>query len=104
MANERRMELQNKLEELLGSRNVYYQPPESINMKYDAIIYSLGVPEERYANNKRYMSMSCYDLIVISVRPDPDIVDLILESFQYTSPGKPYVAANLNHYPIKLYY
>ena len=36
-----RLELQNKLEELLGSRHVYFQPPESVKMEYPAIKYSM---------------------------------------------------------------
>ena len=35
-----RIELQSKLEELLGSRQVYYQPPETVKMEYPAIVYS----------------------------------------------------------------
>ena len=35
-----RIKLQAKLEELLGSRNVYYQPPETLKIEYPAIIYS----------------------------------------------------------------
>ena len=35
-----RLELQSKLEELLGSRHVYYQAPESVKMEYPAIRYS----------------------------------------------------------------
>lgn len=100
---ERRLKLQSKLEELLGSRNVYFQPPSTVNMQYDAIRYSEGVPDDRFANDKRYSSMSCYDVIVISRLPNPDVVKKILE-LPYTSKGKPYTADNLNHYPIKLYY
>lgn len=103
MANDRRSKLQTKLEELLGSRNVYYQPPETVRMQYDAIRYSLGTPEARFANDKRYTHLTCYDLIVISRKPDPDVVDKILY-LPYTSLSKPYTADNLYHYPIKLYY
>ena len=39
MAN--RLDLQALLEDLLGSRNVYYQPPESDKMNYPAIVYAL---------------------------------------------------------------
>ena len=28
------------LHEVLGSDNVYYQPPESVKMKYPAIVYT----------------------------------------------------------------
>ena len=34
---DKRTELQVKLEELLGSGHVYYQPPTSLKMEYDAI-------------------------------------------------------------------
>ena len=97
-----RLTLQSKLEELLGSRNVYYQPPETIKMQYDAIRYSLGSNDSRYANDKKYTSLKRYDLVVISRKPDPEVVDKILD-LPYTSLGKTYVVDNLNHYPITLY-
>lgn len=99
----KREELQAKLERLLGSRNVYYNPPANIQMKYDAIRYSLSNIQSDYANNNKYTKMKCYDLIVISKKPDPEVVDKILE-MPYSSLGRPYTADNLNHYPITLYY
>ena len=101
MAN--REELQSTLESLLGSRNVYYNPPQNLEMKYDAIRYSLSNIQSKYANNIKYSKMKCYDLIVISKRPDPAVVDKILE-MPYSSLNRPYVAENLHHYPITLYY
>ncbi len=98
-----RSELQLKLEELHESRNVYYNPPASLLMNYDAIRYSLSSIQSDYANNIKYRNMKCYDLIVISKRPDPEVVDKILE-LPYSSLGRPYVADNLHHYPITLYY
>ena len=35
-----RLELQSKLEELIGCKHVYYQPPKSVKMEYPAIRYS----------------------------------------------------------------
>ena len=35
-----RLTLQTKLEDLLGSKHVYYQPPENLKMEYPAIRYS----------------------------------------------------------------
>lgn len=98
-----REELQLKLEELLKSRNVYYNPPANIQMKYDAIRYSLSDIQSDYANNNKYTKLKCYDLIVISRKPDPEVVEKILE-LPYSSLGRPYMADNLNHYPITLYY
>ena len=49
MAN--RIDLQSLLEELLGSKNVYYQPPESVKMQYDAIRYSKKQIAVSHAND-----------------------------------------------------
>lgn len=98
-----RLELQTKLEELLGNRNVYFQTPNNVVMQYDAIRYSLSNIDSQFANGKRYKNMNCYDLIVISRKPDPEVVGKLLE-LPYSSLGRPYVADNLNHYPITLYY
>lgn len=95
--------MQTKLEELLGSRSVYYQPPASTIMQYDAIRYSLSRIDTRYADNKRYKNMNCYDVIVISRRPDPEVVTKILD-LPYASFNRHYVSDNLNHYSITLYY
>lgn len=98
-----RLELQSKLEELLGSRSVYYQPPASTIMQYDAIRYSLSRIQTRHADDRRYNNMNCYDLIVISRRPDPEVLYKILE-LPYASLGRPYVSDNLYHYPVTLYW
>lgn len=98
-----RLELQSKLEELMGNRNVYYDPPTNIRMEYDAIRYSLDAIESRFANDNRYRNLKKYNVIVISRDPDPEIVDKILD-LPYTSLGRPYVTDNLYHYPITLYY
>ena len=44
-----RLDLQTFLEEILESRNVYFQPPESVKMKYPAIVYALDDIENVYA-------------------------------------------------------
>ena len=47
----RRLKLQEKLEELLESRNVYYQPPESKKMDYPAIRYNKQSSDKRAADD-----------------------------------------------------
>lgn len=98
-----RLDLQNKLEDLLGNRNVYYNPPENLVMKYPCIRYSKQGIDTRYANDKKYKKMNRYDLIVITKQADPEIVDELLE-LPYSSLGTPYKAENLHHYPITLYH
>ena len=68
-----RLELQSKFEELLGSRNVYYQPPESIKMSYTAIKYSRSDVDVRHADNTTYSKMTKYELIVIAKKPDDPV-------------------------------
>ena len=101
MAN--RLDLHEKLKELLGNTNVYYQPPSNQIMHYDAIRYSLSRKDTRFADDRRYKNMNCYELIVITRLPDPEVVEKILE-LPYSSLGRPYVSDNLNHYPITLYF
>lgn len=100
---DRRLELQSKFEELLGSRNVYYNPPATLKMQYDAIRYSLSGLHTTHANNAKYSKMKRYDGVVISRDQDPEVVDKLLE-LQYCSLGTPYKADNLNHYPFTIYY
>ena len=99
-----RLNLQTELEEILGSRNVYFQPPESVKMQYDAIRYNLSGKNLRHADNKIYRKVNCYDGVVITRDPDSPIPDAILDHFEMISFGKPYTADNLNHFPFTLYY
>lgn len=103
MANARRLELHEILCDILGTRNVYYDPPASVQMNYDAIRYKLSKIDARNANNKKYTSIRCYEAILISRKPDPEALDKLL-TLSYANLGTPYVADNLHHYPITIYY
>ena len=98
-----RIDLQKKLESLLGSRNVYYQAPETIKMEYPAIRYKKSDIETKFANDKRYMYKNRYEIIVIDRKPDNPVIDKILE-MPMSSYDRPYVSDNLNHDVITLYY
>lgn len=98
-----RLDLQSVLEELLESRNVYYQPPESIKMQYDAIKYSKKNIMTRRANNGIYSTMDCYELIVIARRPDHPVIKKLL-SLPYCSYDRQYVSNNLYHDSLTLYF
>ena len=99
-----RLELQATLEEILGSRNVYFNPPESVKMQYNAIRYELSGKDIKRANNRLYVFTNKYDGVVIARDPDTTIPDQILSQFEMCSFGSPYVADNLYHYPFTLYY
>lgn len=98
-----RLELQSKLEEILGSRNVYYQTPDSKKMDYTAIRFSLEKKSARYANDSKYSKMNRYQLIVISKRPDDPVIDKLLD-LPYCSYDRPYISDNLYHDVLTIYY
>lgn len=98
-----RLDLQSLLEELLGSKNVYYQPPETIKMQYDAIRYSKKNIRTTYANGSKYSMRDCYELIVIAKRPDNPVIKKLL-ALPYCSYDRHYVADNLNHDVLTIYY
>lgn len=102
MAN--RLSLHAELEEILGSENVYFQPPASVRMKYDAIRYELGGKDLTRANDKVYRMVNRYDGLVISKDPECTIPDSILMHFEMVNFGRPYIADNLYHFPFTLYY
>lgn len=98
-----RIDLQNALEELLGSRNVYYQPPESLKMNYPAIIYARKTIDNSYANNSVYKQNYAYEITVIDKNPDSEIVNKIskLPTCRF---DRHFKSDNLNHDVFTLYY
>ena len=98
-----RLNLQKELEELLGSRNVYFQPPSSVQMKYPAIRYSLSTIQNDHANNLVYNHSKAYELILIDPDPDSIFIDKLLR-LPDCSFDRCYPSDNLNHYVFTLYY
>ena len=98
-----RLELHSVLQELLGSSNVYYQPPESIKMQYDAIRYSKKTIDSKYANDRKYSMIGCYEIIVISRLPDNPVIKKLL-SLPYCSYDRHYIADNLHHDVLTIYW
>ena len=100
---QRSQELQALFEELLGSRNVYYNPPASKTMKYDAIIFTRGRIESVFANNYIYGQKYRYDVTVITYDPDAPIIDKI-SKLPLCSFDRHFVSDNLQHNVFNIYY
>ena len=98
-----RLELQTMLETLLGSRNVYFQPPATKKMSYPAIVYSRSNIGNIHADDDVYLQNKAYRVTVIDKNPDSMIVESVsklpLCTFQ-----QHYTADNLNHDVFLLYY
>ena len=98
-----RLTLQSTLEGLLGSRNVYYQPPETLKMEYPCIRYSKSNITSRHADNIKYVNKNRYEIMIIDKHPDNAVIEKILE-LPLSSYDRHYTADNLNHDVIRLYY
>ncbi len=92
----RRLELHEILCEILGSRNVYYQPPASVQMRYPAIRYSRYNIENEPADNIPYKQSYFYQLTVIDSDPDSEIVHKV-SKLPMCVFDRHYAADNLNH-------
>ena len=98
-----RLELHEIFCEILGSRNAYFQPPESVKMNYPAIRYSRKDIKNRFANDQVYMQKDCYEVIVIDKDPDSELVKKV-STFPMCSFDRHYVSDNLNHDVFTLYF
>lgn len=99
-----RLNLHEELCAILGTKNVYFQPPASVTMKYPCIRYSRAGMDQKRANNSTYLSTNRYEITVIDRDPDSTIPDSILKHFRMCSFDRAYVADNLNHTTLTLYY
>ena len=100
---EKRIELQQIFEEILGSRNVYFQPPSNVRLKYPCIVYTrLGLDPIR-ADNSIHRLTTEYEVVVIDPSPNsPYIYKIInLPMCRHTSH---YEQDNLNHDAFQIYY
>jgi hypothetical protein len=98
-----RFELQTILENILGSENVYFQPPASLEIDYPAIIFCLDDISNKFANDGVYYSQNKYMLTVIDHDPDSPIVDKvkILPTCRFVRHFK---SENLNHWVFVITY
>ena len=92
----RRLDLHEVLCMALGTRNVYFQPPESLKLQYPAIVYNRQNLDVTSADNRSYLKDWIYQVVVIDKDPDSPIVEAVSEL-----PGIRYVRSfksdNLNH-------
>ena len=98
-----RLQLHEELCDILGSRNVYFQPPESIKIKYPAIIYDIENIDQKFANNMTYNKDRAYLLILIHRDPDNEIIEKLLFSFPKIRFDRAYESDNMHHYVYVLY-
>ena len=99
----RRLKLHEVLCEVLGTRSVYYNPPESVHINYPAIVYSRKDIDNIHADDSVYGQMCVYEITVIDENPDSEIVGKVsrLPSCRF---DRHFVSDNLNHDTFTLYF
>lgn len=98
-----RIELQAQLEAILGSRNVYFQPPATVQMNYPAIVYERGRMDIKHADNSPYAHKKRYQVTIIASDPDNPFVDLVAK-LPLCTHDTFFTADNLNHDVFTLYF
>ena len=100
---DRRQELQTILESILGSRNVYFQPPPSVKMSYPCIVFERSDIKSTHADNVKYLNQPRYTVTLIGSDPESEIVSKIL-TLPLSSYDRFFTYDGLNHDVFSLYY
>lgn len=98
-----RIELQLKLEEIIGNSNVYFQPPSGFQMQYPCIVYSRSDIRNVNADDIVYLQGTSYQVTVIDKNPDSEIVDKI-SHFPTARFSRHFSTQGLNHDVFTIFY
>lgn len=90
-------------DQILGSSNVYFQPPESVKMHYPAIVYSLDDITNTFADDIPYFSAKRYKVTIIDRDPDSFLPDL-MNALPFCTFDRMYTSDGLNHWAFSLYF
>lgn len=99
-ALDRRLILDQKLRNILGNSNIYFEPPASRTMKYPCIRYRRSNIDVIHADNKPYLGRNRYEVIVIFEDADDDLPERVLFNKEELTFGfeRNYVSDGLYHY------
>lgn len=98
-----RLDLHDILVEILGSDNVYFQPPPSLMMTYPCIRYQRVNGLTKFACNQPYGHVVKYEVTVIDRDPDSDI-PLKVAMLPMCTRDRFYTADQLNHDVFTLFF
>ena len=100
---EKRLELHALLVRLLGSSNVYHQPPENLALRFPAIIYERVDYAVEYADDRPYHSVRQWQVSVVSQEPTHPVVDKFMELLTAVFKTR-YVVSGMQHDVVTIYY
>ena len=102
MARDRK-DLHKILVKILGSNNVYFNPPDNVRMSYPAIVYNLDDIDNQHADNNVYCQRKTYNVTVIDSNPDSKISEEI-SLLPIASFDRNFRADGLNHFSYLITY
>jgi hypothetical protein len=85
------------------TENVYFQPPNNIQLKYPCIIYKRDFADTKFADDKPYNFKLRYMVTVIDQDPDSEIPGKVA-SMPLCLFNRFYTADNLNHDVYNVYF
>jgi hypothetical protein len=91
-----RLDLQELLETILGSENVYFQPPPGFMMSYPCIVYNRSNIRSTHADDVPYKHDNQYAITVIDADPD-SIIPGKIAALSRCAFDRHFVSDNLNH-------
>lgn len=100
--SQRRIELDRILRKILGSSNVYFQPPTGTKMNYPCIVYNFADAIDHHADNRIYRRLYRYTVTYITKDPDDPKRDVI-DDLPYCSFDRFFTSDNLNHFVYTIY-
>lgn len=98
----RRTEFHALLQDILGSKNVYYQPPAELKMKYPCIRYEESHIDIVSADNHGYLATRAYSVTYITKQSDSDM-PLRLARLPMCRQDRSYRAGGLYHETFTIY-
>lgn len=98
-----RLKLHEILVDILGSRHVYFQPPESIKLTYPCIVYERSAIDTSFADDNPYTCKKRYAVTVIDKNPDSVIPDKVA-ALPMCGFDRHFTSDNLNHDVFSIYF
>ncbi len=96
-----RLQLQSLLSEITG--NVYFQPPNNVQIQYPCIVYARDGSYAAFADNEKFIRDKKYQITVIDRNPDSILPDTV-EELAYCRFNRFFTVDNLNHWVFTLFF
>lgn len=97
MPDSERLLLQTELESILGSDQVFFQPPDNVSLTYPCIVYSWSKGSTMHADSRPYLFVPLYDITVIEKDPECPISVRVGKTLRGASYDRGWIIDNLYH-------